>query len=118
MQMNIQSRDFALTEALRSYVERRLRFTLTRYEPALRRLQVHLSDVNGPRGGRDKCCRVRVALVAQPDVAVEDTENDMYHAVDRAVERAGRAVSRRLDRNRRLSRGAASAAARPEAADL
>jgi len=104
MQVDIQARNFTLTNALRNYVERRLRFDLTRYKPAVSRLQVRLSDVNGPRGGPDKRCQVWVRLIAQPDVVVEDTEADLYAAVDRALGRTARAVSRRVSRGRRFDR--------------
>lgn len=104
MQLDIQATDFALTDSLRQYVERRSRFELSRYQPAASRLQVRLGDVNGPRGGADKRCRVRVCLVGQPEVVVEDTQVDLYAAVDRALGRAARAVSRRLGRIRRQER--------------
>jgi ribosomal subunit interface protein len=111
MQVDIQSRNFPLTNALRSYVERRLCFDLMRYQPAMSRLQVRLSDVNGPRGGPDKRCQVWVRLIAQPDVVVEDTEADLYNAVDRALGRAARAVSRRVSRGRRFERYSRAGAA-------
>ena len=51
MQIEIQSYDFSLTNALRDYTERRLRFTLARGANRIRRITVQLFDINGPRGG-------------------------------------------------------------------
>ncbi len=59
-----------------------------------------LSDENGPRGGEDKRCRVRVGVDGPQDVVVEDVESDLYIAIDRAADRAGRVVARRLERQR------------------
>ena len=59
-----------------------------------------LSDVNGPRGGADKCCHLHIVLPHLRDVVVNDTEIDMYIAINRAIDRAARAVSRRLSRQR------------------
>lgn len=42
------------SDALRQYVERRLRFALGRFAHRLDQLQVRLEDVNGPRGGLDQ----------------------------------------------------------------
>ena len=65
---------------------------------------MRLSVINGPRGGEDKCCHVRVELAQLTDVVIEDTEVDMYAAIDRAADRAGRTVGRRLARQRDNSR--------------
>ena len=94
MKIDIRANGFALTEALREYAARRLRFALTRADDHVRRVSVHLGDVNGPRGGRDKRCRVRVMLKTRPDVVIDDVETDLYAAIDRAANRAGRCVAR------------------------
>ncbi len=100
MQINIRSRGFALTHALRDYAERRLQFALARVADRVRRVTVRLSDVNGPRGGIDKRCRIQVTLNGLADVVIEDTEADLYVAIDRAADRIGRTVVRRLARQR------------------
>jgi ribosomal subunit interface protein len=103
MQVTIQSRSFTLTDALRNHVQTRLGFTFSRARNRVRLVQVRLSDINGPRGGIDKCCSVKVCMEGLADVVVEDVQPDMYHAIDRAADRAARTVMRRLalDSNRR-----------------
>lgn len=104
MQIDIQARNFSLTPALRNHVERRLGFALSTRDEHIQRISVRLLDINGPRGGEDKCCRIKVVLPHLADVVIEDTEVDMYAAIDRAVDRAGRTVGRRLARQRDNSR--------------
>ena len=104
MQIDIQARNFSLTEALRSYTERRLRLALTCCGRHIQRLVVRLSDINGPRGGADKRCHLQVVLAGRPDVVIEDTEADLYAAIDRASDRAGRTVVRRIQRQLRLQK--------------
>ena len=106
MQIDIQARDFSLTEALRSHIDRRLGFALSNRDDHIQYVIVRLSDINGPRGGSDKCCHIQVVLPGLSDVVIEDTESDLYFAIDRAADRAGRTVSRRIARqqnNRRSS---------------
>ena len=98
MQIDIQARKFRLTKALRSYAEQLLRFCLTRVDAHIQRIVVRLSDINGPRGGRGNRCELQVRLFGLPDVVIVDTEADLYFAIDRAVDRAGRTVRRRVDR--------------------
>lgn len=100
MHIDMQSQDFALTDALRGHAERRLAFSLGRSADQVGRVAVVLADINGPRGGIDKRCRIRVKLSPALEVVVEDTQPDMYAAIDRAAERIGRAVARNLRRKR------------------
>jgi putative sigma-54 modulation protein len=104
MHIDIQARDFSLTNALSSHVKRRLGFALSSRDIHIQRVLVRLSDTNGPRGGADKCCHIQVVLPQLPDVVIEDTEVDLYAAIDRAADRAGRTVGRRLARQRDRAR--------------
>ncbi len=102
MQIDIQTSKFSLTDALRSHAERRLRFALTCCNDHIQRVVMRLSDINGPRGGADKHCHLQVVLDGLPDVVVEDIEADLYVAIDRATDRAGRTVVRKIDRQQTL----------------
>ena len=104
MQIDIQARDFSLTDAIRNHAERRLRFALTRCDDHIRRVVMRLSDINGPRGGADKCCHLQVVLPGLPDVVIEDVEADLYMAIDRAADRASRTVVRKIGRQQALLR--------------
>jgi putative sigma-54 modulation protein len=96
MQIAIQCRGFPLTDALKNHTHTRIGFTLSHAVHRIRRVGVRLSDLNGPRGGVDKCCLIEVRLDGLPSVVIEDIQSDMYTAIDRAVGRAGRTVMRRL----------------------
>lgn len=105
MQMDIQSQGFSLTQGIRDYVMKRLAYTLAHGDAAITRIIVRLSDINGPRGGDDKRCLVEIRLKAASTVVIEDTEGDLYVAIDRAAERAGRTLGRRLARQREFAPG-------------
>ena len=98
MQIDIQARGFKLTEGLRTQAERRVRFALGSTSGRIRSVVMRLADENGPRGGVDKRCTIRANLPGGPPVIIEQQEADLYVAIDRAADRAGRAVSRRLER--------------------
>jgi ribosome-associated translation inhibitor RaiA len=89
---------------MRAYIERQLGFALGTCYRHVMRILVRLSDINGPRGGNDKRCHLEVILPGQPAVVVEDTEADLYVAINRAASRAGRTVMRRLRRRRDINR--------------
>jgi ribosomal subunit interface protein len=100
MQINIQARNFTLTDALRNHIQRRLRFALIQHDDHIQRVEVRVSDINGPRGGEDKRCHIQVTLEQLPDMVIEDTASDLYVAINRAASRASRTLSRRLSRQR------------------
>ena len=99
MQLDIRGRRLALTPAMVDHVARRIRFALGRFDGRVRRVTARIGDVNGPRGGIDKRCRLHVDLGGRP-VTIDELDADLYAAVDRAAERAGRAVQRTLARLR------------------
>lgn len=96
MQIQIQATGIGLNDPLISHVQRRLRYALSRSDDRVSRVTVRLSDINGPKGGVDKACRIEVRLAGRPSVVIEDIQSDIYTAVDRAAGRAGRTVLRRL----------------------
>ncbi len=100
MNIDVQSLGFPITLALADHARRRLRFALTRHNDRIRRVVVRLGDENGPRGGADKFCRIRVYLIDAPVAVIVDIGSDLYAVIDRTVDRVGRVVVKHLDRSR------------------
>ena len=106
MKIGIQCRGFSLTSAIAGHVHKRLDFLLGDRIRRLRRVDVTLSDLNGPRGGVDKRCLIKVSIDGLRAVVIEDIQPDLYVAIDRAAGRASRTVVRRmaLDNSRRRAK--------------
>jgi ribosome-associated translation inhibitor RaiA len=94
--MTAKSGGVEWTESLRRHAERRLGFALGRFDNRVGAVTVRLSDLNGPRGGIDKECRIHLRLAKRPSLVVRCTESDAYDAIGMGAERAGRAVAREL----------------------
>lgn len=115
MNIAIHSSGLVLTGTLREYVHRRLKTALG--WALTRRLAVWLSDINGPRGGRDKRCKIQISLDHGKTIIIEDTEEDLFAAIDLAAGRADRTLSRQLARKRQFPHAKLSALTPPDAAD-
>lgn len=102
MQITIKAHDFTLTKALKEHTKNRVHAHLSRYGERIQQVSVRLDDINGPRGGADKRCQIQIVIAGLPSVNVEDIEADMYIAITRAVDRASRAVKRKINRYRDL----------------
>jgi len=100
MQVQIRARHVEVPEVLRAHVERRLGFALARFGVRIGRVLVRFSDTNGDRGGVDQRCQIDVGLRPSGSVQSEDTDADLFVAVNRAADRVARAVARVLARER------------------
>lgn len=102
MRLHVRIQKVDLPHELNRYIERRLQFCLGRFESRIRRVTVRILDINGPRGGADKRCRMTVCLVPSEVIVVQEINADLFAAIDRAAERAGQALARKLHRARDL----------------
>ena len=105
MKLELRSKGVQMTDELRRFIDKKLRFTLGRFSHRVRRVRVRLTDVNGPRGGEDIECHIRASLGPAGTVTINETRGDAFAAVARASERAGRNLSRHLSRARTARRG-------------
>lgn len=100
MKIDIRAHGFTLTDGTRQHIGWRLAGMLAHAGNAVSRVVVRLSDINGPRGGVDKRCGVELRLKGAQPLVVEDVQSDLHVAIDRACERIGRSLHRRLMRRR------------------
>lgn len=104
MQIDVRFHGLELSWALHEHTVRKLAAHLGRFRHQLTVVRVRLADVNGPRGGVDKCCRVTVEGHRIGSTTLEEHSTDAYRAVDAAVARLARTVRRALSRVSRQSR--------------
>lgn len=104
MNVNIQAPSFTVTPGIEQRIRARFGTTLQRHGDAVIGTDIYLRDINGPKGGDDKLVTVRVRLRNQPDITIENTDEDLYRAIDRAAKRADRAVRRSRRKQSRLAR--------------
>lgn len=101
MMVRIAARGFTLTAALARFIRSRVERRLGRQTQRRADVLITLSDVNGPRGGRDKRCRVLMALAGGRQLVAESVHGDMYAAIDDSLARAQRRLMRRTKRRQR-----------------
>ena len=82
----------------RAYLRRKLGMKLGKFARAVERVTVRVRDVNGPRGGVDKLCSIKVVLTGLPSVVVEQKHASLQVAMDAALRRTEAAVRRSVKR--------------------
>jgi len=95
--------------AFESYVERRLRFALARFGSHVGQVTVRI----GADGRTRNECRISTEVLPFGRVSVEESDPDLFAALDRATGRIGRLFGRELGRARdsRMSRESVRTAA-------
>jgi len=84
----------------RTYIRRKLGRHLGKFAGFIHRVSVRTEDVNGPRGGVDHVCRVKIVLNGLASVVFEARDTALGAAFDRALSGAVRAVRRTVQRRR------------------
>jgi putative sigma-54 modulation protein len=94
--IEVRSKSNSFDGDLVPFVEHRMRLSMDRVRD-LRRVVVSIEDVNGPRGGPDKHCRV-MAEFGFASLVAEETQPTWQSAVARAIHRIARNAVRVLRR--------------------
>jgi hypothetical protein len=82
-----------------SRLEEQIRQRLARFEGRITDVEVHVSDVNGPRGGNaDLRCTLEARVNGIPPVAVSEEGTNVDRAVIGAAKKAVRALDHQLGR--------------------
>lgn len=90
----------AIDDDDRNYIARKLGMKLGKFVSSIERITVRLSDSNGPKGGDDQECQIKVVLSGLPSVVVNETDSALPRAIDHAIDAVTIAVGRRVQRRR------------------
>lgn len=96
MQIAVHHYRTDLTEALRVYVERRLRFSLDRFRGLVGHVIVRIS----PDGPKEIRCLVSIEIDTLGRIAIEESDADLFAVIDRVTGKLGRLLGRELERKR------------------
>ena len=78
-------------------IEEQVRQRLARFESRITDVEIHVSDINGPRGGNaDLRCTLEARVNGVPPVAVSEEGNTVDRAIIGAAKKAARALDHQL----------------------
>jgi ribosome-associated translation inhibitor RaiA len=97
---HVRVKDVTLTDDDHADIERKLGMRLGKFARPIERVTVRARDVNGPRGGVDQECSVKVVLRGLPSVVVTRRHAALAIAIDTALHAVEHAVRRSVHRRR------------------
>ena len=102
MQVNIHSEQVKLDKAIEAHIKRKIKLALSRVEPIISSISISLSDVfakptttSNNSIAATRCC-LTIIIGSSTSIKVEDTEIDLYYAIDRVIQKASRSIERIL----------------------
>lgn len=88
-----------LADGFKDHVRERLGRAIDPFATRIERGTVRFEDVNGPKGGVDTLCRIKIVMSGESEsVIVEQAAEDAGKAFARAVQRVARAVRRTAEK--------------------
>jgi len=102
MRLSVSGDNIYISEKLRECISRCVHFALGRFSLLIDRVAIRVRDINGPRGGIDKSCQVivKINMTRSCPVVITDDDESLPVAISHAIEKAGRAVARAVERKR------------------
>ena len=97
---HIRANGVEMEQQDRDTIARKLGMKLGKFASAIERITVRISDANGPKGGRDRICQIKVVLSGLPSIVVEERASAFHSASERAMKATALAVRRSVQRRR------------------
>jgi putative sigma-54 modulation protein len=104
MQLYVTSTNLELNQHLRTELSQRVKSVFGRSKQYIDRVWVTLTDINGPRGGNDKECKVKLSLPGLPSVLVMSRKDSIPKAIATALNTASLTLKRKVKRHKSLQR--------------
>ncbi|MFU8830129.1 MAG: ribosome hibernation-promoting factor, HPF/YfiA family [Phycisphaerales bacterium] len=99
--IQINSRGMTTTASIDAHINDQIQIHIGRFLKRLTRIEVHISDENEPHRdtGDDKKCLIEARPAGRDPLVAEHTCGDMYEAIDEAINKLGRVLTSRLERD-------------------
>lgn len=105
---HIRALGATLSKDTRTEIRNKLNRKLGKFAKAIERVSVRVKDINGPRGGIDQVCRIKVVLSNLSSVVFEAQDASLDVAIGSALTGIERAARRSLQRRRMKPRKGAA----------
>jgi len=86
-------------------LKERILFRFARFQNQIKSIAIHITDLNGPKGGIDKRCVVIIEGDGLEKIVVTSEAGQSISALDSAAVRAKSALQQALRKRRRQMRG-------------
>lgn len=101
MELTITDLNTGLSNENLLRIQQKARRMFDKFHHRINTLKVTIDDINGPRGGKDKHCRVVIHTTGMPDIVITDNQTSVMSAVNISLSRARAALLRKVKRKQK-----------------
>lgn len=102
MQLIIHSTNISLSQQVRRRLASQLDGAFSRTGNLIQRVTLTVKDINGPKGGRDKQCKLELSLAGLPAILVEATQDSLLKSFNHVVRRARNILVRKMKKSQQF----------------
>ncbi|WP_144392957.1 hypothetical protein [Pleionea sediminis] len=100
MYLSIQSNNITLNSLAKENIKKRARRVFSRVEDKIDKVLINVKDVNGPKGGPDKLCKVIIESTVSSTIVVTNRKQNLAAAVDLALTKACFNLTQKMKRRK------------------
>lgn len=115
MKIDIQAQKLKLGQTFKQNVKVKIRRLFQHNSDDVNRINITVADVNGPKGGEDKVCKVNVSVGGGQNILVSARDSSAYKAVTQAVKKASATLSRQRQKAKSIKHISLSALSQQDA---
>lgn len=101
MELTITDLNVGLSNENLSRIRQKTRRMFGKICDSVKAINVTIDDINGPKGGKDKNCRIIIYTKGIPDIVITDNQVSVMSAVNISLSRARMALLRKVKRKQK-----------------
>ena len=101
MELTITDLNVDLSNENVSRIKQKTRKMFDKICDNIQAIKVTIDDINGPRGGKDKHCKVVILTKGMPNIVITDNQTSVMSAVNTALSRARTSLLRKVKRKQK-----------------
>lgn len=101
MELTITDLNVGLSNENVSRIRQKTRRMFAKICDNVKGINVTVDDINGPKGGKDKNCRIVIRTIGMPDIVIKENQASVMSAVNASLSRARGALLRKVKRKQK-----------------
>lgn len=101
MELTITDLNVNLSSDNLTRIKQKVRRMFSKVGDGIDTIKLSLNDINGPKGGKDKHCRIVIILKGLPDIVITDNQDSVMNAVNIALSRARLTLLKKVKRRQK-----------------
>ncbi len=102
MKIDIQAKQLKLGQTFKHNIKVKIRRLFQHSIEHIDHINITVADINGPKGGEDKVCKINVSVGGMPNILVSAREASAYKAVTQAIRKASASLNRQRQKARNI----------------